>query len=73
MNDYIFSAILLFSSFVAGWILYFLVAILFKRRGSFLLKRVKVNLRPLKSPLRFLITCLVYSRGYAFIKVTRKS
>jgi len=58
MNDYMFSAILLVSSFTAGWILYFFVAILLKRGGSFFSKRIKVNLGPLKGPLRFLIPTL---------------
>ena len=58
MSDYIFSGILIVSSFFAGWVLYFFIAILLKWRNSFFSKRIKVNLGLLKSPLRFLIPAL---------------
>nr|MBU1327625.1 mechanosensitive ion channel family protein [Candidatus Omnitrophota bacterium] len=58
MSDYLFSGILIASGFVVGWILYFFVATLIKRRGTVSLKLLKVNLGLLKSPLRFLIPIL---------------
>jgi len=61
MSDYIFSGILIVSSFFAGWILYFFVAVLLKRGDIFFSRRIKVNLRLLKSPLRFLIPALCVS------------
>jgi small-conductance mechanosensitive channel len=58
MNNYLFSGILIVSSFAAGWILYFFVAFLIKRRDALPLRLFKINLAILKSPLRFLIPVL---------------
>ena len=58
MSDYLFSCILIASSFTAGWILYFFVAFLIKRRDAPSSKLFKLNLGILKSPLRFLIPVL---------------
>ncbi len=61
MNNYLFSGILIVSSFIIGWILYFFVAFLIKRRDALSSKWPKVNLVSLKSPLRFLIPVLCVS------------
>ena len=72
MNDYIFSAILLASSFAVGWILYFFVAVLLKQKDGFFSKRIKVNLGLLKSPLRFLIPALCVSAVIPFLRLPEK-
>jgi len=61
MSDYLFSGILIASSFAVGWILYLLALLLFKRRGGFLSKRLQADLGHLKSPLRFLMPALCIS------------
>jgi len=58
MSDYLFSAILLVSSFAAGWAFYFLIAVLLLRHGIFFSKKIQADLGLLKSPLRFLIPVL---------------
>jgi small-conductance mechanosensitive channel len=58
MNNYLFSGILIASSFTVGWLLYFFVAFLIKRRDALPSRLLKVNLGILKSPLRFLIPVL---------------
>jgi small-conductance mechanosensitive channel len=58
MNDYIFSGILVASAFVAGWVFYFFIAVLIRRRGAVSSKLLRINLGLLKSPLRFLIPVL---------------
>jgi len=60
-DGYLFSAILLVSSIVIGWILYLLVSFLIKRQGVVSLKLLKIDLRLLKSPSRFLIPVLCIS------------
>ena len=58
MSDYLFSGILIVSGFAAGWILYFVILFLIKRRGAVSSKLLKVNLEHLKGPLRFLMPAL---------------
>jgi len=72
MNDYLFSAILLVSSFTAGWILYFFVTVLLKKRDSFFSKKIKVNLGPLKSPLRFLMPALFIAGVIPLLRLPEK-
>ena len=61
MNDYLFSGILIASGFTVGWILYLLVSFLLKRSAGFFPEGLRVDLRLLKSPLRFLIPVLCIS------------
>ncbi|MDD5129360.1 MAG: mechanosensitive ion channel [Candidatus Omnitrophica bacterium] len=61
MSDYLFSGILIASSFTAGWILYFIVSFLLTQRDRFFSKGIKADLRLIKSPLRFLIPTLCVS------------
>ena len=61
MSDYLFSGILIASGFVFGWIIYFFAVLLFKWRDGFFSKRLKIDLKLLKSPLRFLIPVLCVS------------
>ncbi len=72
MNDYLFSAILLVSGFAAGWMLYFIVAVLIKRRDTVSLKLLKVNLGLLKSPLRFLIPALCIAGVIPLLQLPEK-
>lgn len=72
MNDYFFSGILIVSSFAVGWILYFFVATLIKRRGIVSLKLLKVNLGLLKSPLRFLIPALCIAGVIPLLRLPEK-
>lgn len=72
MNNYLFSVILIVSSFVVGWILYFFVAFLIKRRDAFPSKLLKVNLGLLKSPLRFLIPALCISGVIPLLRLSEK-
>lgn len=58
MDNYLFSGILIVSSFTVGWVFYLLIAFLIKRRDAFPSRLFKVNLSFLKSPLRFLIPVL---------------
>jgi len=58
MDNYLFSGIVIVSSFTVGWILYLLVSLFLKRRDGFFSQGLGVNLRLLKSPLRFLIPAL---------------
>ncbi|PIQ89443.1 MAG: hypothetical protein COV72_03020, partial [Candidatus Omnitrophica bacterium CG11_big_fil_rev_8_21_14_0_20_42_13] len=73
MSDYLFSAILLVSSFVFGWVLYFFVAILLKRSDGFFSKGLKIDVRPLKSPLRFLIPALCASVVIPLLRLPEKA
>lgn len=72
MSDYLFSGILIVSSFFIGWMLYFVVAVIIKRRGVVSLKLLKVNLGLLKSPLRFLIPALCVSAVIPFLRLPEK-
>ena len=72
MSDYLFSGILIVSSFTVGWMLYFFVAVLIKRRGTVSLKLLKVNLGLLKSPLRFLIPTLCVSVVIPLLRLPEK-
>ena len=72
MSDYLFSGILIISSVAAGWILYFLIAVLLIRRDSFFSKRIKVNLGLLKSPLRFLIQALCIAGVIPLLRLPEK-
>ena len=72
MSDYLFSTILLVSSFAAGWVLYFLIGALLIRQDSFFSKRIKANLGLLKSPLRFLIPTLCVSVVIPFLRFPGK-
>ncbi len=60
MNDYLFSVILVCSSLFIGWILYFLISLLLRRRNAFLFNELKIDLRLLKAPLRFLMPSLCF-------------
>ncbi len=71
MNSYLFSGILMVSSFTAGWILYFIVSLLLKRRNGFFSKGLNVDLRVLKSPLRFLLPILCVSGIIPLLRVPR--
>ncbi len=73
MNDYIFSAILLASSFAVGWMLYFFVAILLRRRGSFFSKSIKVDLAPLKVSFRFLMPVLCIAGVIPLLRLPTKA
>ncbi|MFA5334760.1 MAG: mechanosensitive ion channel domain-containing protein [Candidatus Omnitrophota bacterium] len=73
MNDYLFSAIVLASGFVAGWILYFLVSLLLKRNDRFFSEGLKVDLRHLKSPLRFLIPALCVAGSVPLLRLTENT
>lgn len=73
MSDYLFSAILLISSFAAGWILYFLVVVLLIRQDSFFSKKINVNLRPLKSPLRFLMPALCVEGVIPLLRLSERT
>jgi small-conductance mechanosensitive channel len=71
MSDYLFSGILIASSFAVGWMLYLLVAFFFKRRDVFF-KELKADLRPMKSPLRFLIPVLCISATVPLLRLPEK-
>jgi len=71
MNDYLFSGILIAASFTAGWILYFFVSFLLKRRDGFF-KGFKADLRRIKSPLRFLIPALCVSVIIPFLRLPER-
>ncbi|MBU0895051.1 MAG: mechanosensitive ion channel family protein [Candidatus Omnitrophica bacterium] len=58
MSDYLFSGILVASSFAIGSMLYLFVAVLINRRAAISPTLLKVDLGRLKSPLRFLIPVL---------------
>jgi len=73
MNDYFLSGILIASSFVVGGILYFLVVFFMKRRETLPLKWRKVNLGPLKKPLRFLIPALCVSTVIPFLRLPERA
>ena len=73
MSNYLFSGILIVSSFAIGWMLYFVVAVLIKRRGVVSLKLLKVNLGLLKSPLRLLIPALCVSVVIPFLRFSSTS
>ena len=73
MNDYLFSAIVLASGFVAGWVLYFLVSLLLKRNDRFFAEGLKVDLRHLKSPLRFLIPALCVAGSVPLLRLTENT
>lgn len=73
MNDYLFSGILIVSSFVVSWIFYFIVASLIKRRGTFYLKELRADLMLLKSPLRFLVPALCISFVIPFLRLPEKA
>ncbi|MFH2137333.1 MAG: mechanosensitive ion channel domain-containing protein [Candidatus Omnitrophota bacterium] len=72
MNDYLFSGILIFSGFISGWIFYFLVLFLIKRRGAVSSELLKVNLGLLKSPLRFLMPTLCIAGVIPLLRLTEK-
>lgn len=72
MSDYIFSGILIVSGFAVGWILYFFAAALIKRRGIVSLKLLKVNLKLLKSPLRFLMPALCIAGVIPLLRLPEK-
>lgn len=72
MSDYLFSGIFIVSSFTVGWILYFFIAALIKRRGIVSLKLLKVNLGLLKSPLRFLIPALCIAGVIPLLRLPEK-
>ncbi|MBU0548273.1 MAG: mechanosensitive ion channel family protein, partial [Candidatus Omnitrophica bacterium] len=72
MNNYLFSGILIVSSFVAGWVLYFFVSLLLKQRDGFFSKGLKVDLRLLKSPLRFMIPALCISVVLPLLRLPEK-
>ncbi|MBU1727313.1 MAG: mechanosensitive ion channel family protein [Candidatus Omnitrophica bacterium] len=72
MNNYLFSGILIVSSFVIGWILYFIVAFLIKLRDARPSKLLKAKLGLLKSPLRFLIPVLCVSGVIPLLRLPQK-
>ena len=72
MNDYLFSGVLLASSFTVGWILYFFVTLLLKQQDSLFSKRVRINLGLLKSPLRFLIPALCISAVIPLLRLQER-
>ena len=71
MNDYMFSGILIVSSFASGWILYLFISFLLKWRDGFL-KELKADLRLIKSPLRFLIPILFISAVVPLLRLPEK-
>jgi small-conductance mechanosensitive channel len=71
MSDYLFSGILIASSFTAGWMLYLIVSFLLKRRDGFF-KGLKADLRLIKSPLRFLIPTLCVSVIIPLLRLPEK-
>ncbi|MDD5072582.1 MAG: mechanosensitive ion channel [Candidatus Omnitrophica bacterium] len=73
MNDYLFSGILIASSFIVGCIIYFFAAFLIKRRDTISLKLFKVNLGLLKSPLRFLIPALCIAGVIPLLRLPEKA
>lgn len=73
MGDYLCSAILLASAFIIGWILYFFVAALLRRRYGFSIKKIKVDFRPLKRPLHFLIPALCVAGIIPFLRLPEKT
>ena len=72
MTDYLFSGILIVSSLALGWILYFFVVVLIKRRGTVSLNLLKVHLGLLKSPLRFLIPTLCVAGVVPLLQLPEK-
>ena len=71
MNDYLFFGY--FNSFyLFGWMFYFFVAVLIKRRGTVSLKLLKVNLGLLKSPLRFLIPAFCIAGVIPLLRLPEK-
>jgi small-conductance mechanosensitive channel len=72
MNDYMFSGILIVTSFTAGWMLYLFVSFLLKRRDGFI-KELKADLRLIKSPLRFLIPVLFISAVIPLLRLPEKA
>ena len=72
MSDYLFSGILIVSGFVVGWVLYFFIAVLIKRRDALSSRLLKVNLGPLKSPLRFLIPALCVAGVMPLLRLSAK-
>ena len=71
MNNYLFSGILIVSSFAVGWIFYLFVAFLIKRRDVFPSRLLKVNPNLLKSPLRFLIPVLCVAGIMPLLKLSQ--
>ncbi len=69
MSEYLFSGILIASSFAIGWMLYFLAAALIKRRGTVSVRLLNVNLGLLKKPLRFLMPVLCVSVVIPFLRL----
>jgi len=73
MDNYLFSVILLFCAYGAGWIIYLIVTILLKRRGlSISLKSFKVSLEPFDRPLRYLIPILCVLAVIPSLRVAEK-
>jgi len=72
MSDYLFSGILIASSFTIGWVLYLLVSFVLKRHDGFF-KGLKTDLRRIKSPLRFLIPTLCVSVIIPLLRLPEKA
>ncbi|MDD5679657.1 MAG: mechanosensitive ion channel [Candidatus Omnitrophica bacterium] len=73
MNDYLFSGILATACLAVGWMLYLSVALLLKRSNCFFSKELKIDLRILKSPLRFLIPVLCLTAVMPLLRLPEKS
>ena len=71
MSNYFFSGILLGSAFGVGWILYFFIALLIKRRGT-ALTFFNINLMRLKNLLRILIPALCVSVVIPLLRLPEK-
>ncbi|MFA5157158.1 MAG: mechanosensitive ion channel domain-containing protein [Candidatus Omnitrophota bacterium] len=73
MNEYLFSAILIASAIVGGWILYLFIALLLKYWTRIILSRwSQVNLQLLKAPLRYLIPALCVRGVAPLLKYPKK-
>jgi len=72
MNDLMFSAVLIASSFAGGWVIYLLVSFFFGHRACSPLGSIKADLRNLKSPLRFLIPFLCVSWAVPLSRLPEK-
>ena len=73
MSNYLLSGILIASGFTAGWIFYLIISFLLKRGNAFFAEGLKVDLRHLKSPLRFLIPVLCVSGVIPLLQLPEKA
>lgn len=73
MNDYLFSAILAVSAFISGWIIYFIVAFIIRKRDAMQTKIIKASFSSLKAPLRFFIPVLCVAVVTSFLRLPKKT